>query len=877
MRGQPGTGSSAHPLRGRDADLAAIRAILARSDSGGPVRGVVVEGDAGVGKTRLALEVATIWTESGGHHLRITPNGSNHTFDLGPFAGLAAELDPTELDAAAVRVRRALLHQPHLLLVVDGVEHLDRASASLITDLVLAEGAPSLIATVRSGAEWPAAIELLAHDGTVAVHELEPLGKDELAEAIADRLGGPAGPALVDEVARLCGSDLTILDEVIELGARDGVIAHRVGQWTVAGTLPIGRRAVARVRGRLQGLSQGSLRALDVLAVAHTVSLEAFVESVGEAAAEEADGSGFLLVRRVDGAKRVEFMRPVDGEVIERTMGDVRRMHAQATLQKTLVERNSVDSADRLALASCLLETGATAPGTPDLLTEASRLARPDHRRAEQFARAALDSGGGFDAADYLIDALLWQGNVDAAQEVADGLTDLTEAQRSYLELRMVRMVRWISGAGPSLTPEGGNGSANGEMRVADAARVAAMDAAAGLGAAALEGARAVLDSPEADDEAVCWATGAALIVVGGQGHVDDALVLLDRAYRATRRLTDFNYRLLLSVLDARARRLSGDLTGARQVVEDLARAAVGSRANLGLVELAVAEVALAQGRFDEVVTLLRQATAALDSVDFGGLSGVAHFRLAHVLAMRGDTARCETEIQLGSECEPRTLPVFRPELLLAKARALWASGHGKAARSVLADAERVSEESDQPLVTVHIGLTRLLSWRVGADLLSSAASSVDGSFSAAASSVARGASSGNLGLVVAGGEQFEELGARLEAAEVFAYAAAMARRARRPDEERTLTGRVHALTDQMGGVETPILRQVLPSTPLTRRQRDVALLVAQGLSNRQVADRLGVGVRTVESHLEGAFRRLGLSGRGELTTWFADERWSNL
>ncbi|WP_304599256.1 helix-turn-helix transcriptional regulator [Isoptericola sp. BMS4] len=52
----------------------------------------------------------------------------------------------------------------------------------------------------------------------------------------------------------------------------------------------------------------------------------------------------------------------------------------------------------------------------------------------------------------------------------------------------------------------------------------------------------------------------------------------------------------------------------------------------------------------------------------------------------------------------------------------------------------------------------------------------------------------------------------------------------------------------------------------LTSRELDVARLVAEGLANRQVADRLCVSVRTVEVHLGRVFRKVGVGSRAELT-----------
>jgi DNA-binding NarL/FixJ family response regulator len=53
---------------------------------------------------------------------------------------------------------------------------------------------------------------------------------------------------------------------------------------------------------------------------------------------------------------------------------------------------------------------------------------------------------------------------------------------------------------------------------------------------------------------------------------------------------------------------------------------------------------------------------------------------------------------------------------------------------------------------------------------------------------------------------------------------------------------------------------------PLTRREQEVARLAAQGLTNRAIAERLVVSVRTVEGHLEQAYGKLNISSRAELT-----------
>lgn len=60
-------------------------------------------------------------------------------------------------------------------------------------------------------------------------------------------------------------------------------------------------------------------------------------------------------------------------------------------------------------------------------------------------------------------------------------------------------------------------------------------------------------------------------------------------------------------------------------------------------------------------------------------------------------------------------------------------------------------------------------------------------------------------------------------------------------------------------------------STGLTPRQMQVASLVAQGLTNEQIARRLGVSPRTVRKHLEGVFAVSGCRGRTAVAIWWRE------
>lgn len=54
----------------------------------------------------------------------------------------------------------------------------------------------------------------------------------------------------------------------------------------------------------------------------------------------------------------------------------------------------------------------------------------------------------------------------------------------------------------------------------------------------------------------------------------------------------------------------------------------------------------------------------------------------------------------------------------------------------------------------------------------------------------------------------------------------------------------------------------------LSNRQREVATLIAAGLSNRAIAARLGLGRRTVDTHVQHILRKLELQSRVQIGVW---------
>jgi DNA-binding NarL/FixJ family response regulator len=141
----------------------------------------------------------------------------------------------------------------------------------------------------------------------------------------------------------------------------------------------------------------------------------------------------------------------------------------------------------------------------------------------------------------------------------------------------------------------------------------------------------------------------------------------------------------------------------------------------------------------------------------------------------------------------------------------------------------------------------------------------VDGPLVRAMAAHARGVVDGDAQLLERAVAEFEAMDSLVYAAET---AADLGDLYRRDGDQRaaSATGqRIAQLVDRVGGARTPSLLRGAGVDPLTSREREVALLAADGLPTKEIATRLYLSKRTVDTHLDRIYRKLGISSREEL------------
>jgi DNA-binding CsgD family transcriptional regulator len=215
------------------------------------------------------------------------------------------------------------------------------------------------------------------------------------------------------------------------------------------------------------------------------------------------------------------------------------------------------------------------------------------------------------------------------------------------------------------------------------------------------------------------------------------------------------------------------------------------------------------------------------------------------------------------------------PRLYQFEAQAVRVWMHAAAGELSAARASAVERAEQATAAGLHAialfalhDLARLGGAQMAADRLESVPSEGDGPYALAvrahvAALVARDAVS-----LAASADRFENMGAMLLAAEAAAQEAMVHSAAGRKGSAATACGRAAILTARCEGARTHALL-ALSGDPavsaLTDRELEVVRLAASGLTNRDIAARLFVSVRTVTTHLYRSYAKLGVNRREHL------------
>jgi DNA-binding NarL/FixJ family response regulator len=867
------------PLIGRADELAIATAALAE-------RGCVIIGAAGVGKSRLATEAAALVAPDGPVE-RVIATESARALPFGAFSHLL----PAESDAAVnpipamIDALRERSPAGAAIVLVDDAHHLDHASAALVLALA-STGAARPLLTVRSGTPLPDAIVALWKDRGALRLDLQPLARDEVALLADAFLGGPAEGAVHRRAFELSEGNALYVRELLADAKRSGALARVDGLWRWSGTPIPFDRLRELIATRTRHLAPEARRALELLTLASPLQLAELRELAGPTATEELERAGLAAV--VDhGEAKVTLAHPLYGEVVRGELAVETRRRLQRELAAALAARSELTPFELIRVAAWKLEAGEP---DPELCLRACRsrvltvagIPGTDWGGTdpEVSLRLADAAGPGLEPALYAARALM---AIDRFAEVEERLAPLeeeaaTEADAdlpaAYLRARALSLGwrgRWAEAL--ELIERAADWQEGRDW--------AALRASLGAWILFYEGhpARAVDElEPLASDAGLTVAVRLDLLV---------ALVVVLSRLGLTDRCEALEAEIEALVDDLERDRIE---TGwARYAVDGFARvdaarglSTVATRLTAGIEraeargdEVLAAGIAwvagrleLIRGRTADAVRLLARAAAGLAAGDPRNALGLALTDLARAHATRGDVSAAETALAR-AEAEARERRGFRRFALQLREARAWveaARGRPEEARDELlrlayAAGEDLVIRSEAAYGALRLGAPA----RTCAELLAPLAEQMQSDIVSAylAHATALAAHDGRAQLEAA--RRFAELEADLLCAE----AAAAASRALRNDG-REASGREAAAlaarhAGRCQGARTPAISQAAELVELTGREREIAVLAAAGHSNAEIAERLVISVRTVETHLYRVFKKVGIGERERL------------
>ncbi|MDX6214945.1 MAG: hypothetical protein QOG99_529, partial [Frankiales bacterium] len=255
--------------------------------------------------------------------------------------------------------------------------------------------------------------------------------------------------------------------------------------------------------------------------------------------------------------------------------------------------------------------------------------------------------------------------------------------------------------------------------------------------------------------------------------------------------------------------------------------------------------------------------------------AGMGCVASAQAFALTGQADRAAETLTARDALSLPTVPVTETDLLVARGWTAVAAGNLPGARQLLERAADHGEEVGDLIGATSAlhGLARLGQARHVADRLARLADEIDGDLVAARVAYTNAVAARNADALNNVSSDFENLGALLYAAEARAEAAVVLRNAGRNRDGAAAERQAARLLARCEGAATPPVRLIMARVRLTPGELDTAVQAAAGRSNKQIASDMHLSVRTVESHLQRVYEKLGVSGRHELADALPDRQ----
>jgi DNA-binding CsgD family transcriptional regulator len=856
------------PLIGRSEELQVIadatRPALDRAS------GIVLSGSAGVGKTRVGREAVAA---CGGRNARrhwIVGTASARSVPLGAFADIASDFGPDPLRRVREVVDALVGERDHgaVVVSVDDAHLLDDLSAFTVHQLVTRRLA-TVILTIRSGEPSPDAITALWKDHHLQRLELQPLSLPEITRLAEHVLGGPMDSLSAQRLWQYTQGNALYLRHLLDDEVSAGRLMQRAGMWLWDGHPQLSPTLAELLGSRMAQLPATVGDILDALAMAEPLDTDVLEAIADSDALAEAEARGLITLDPRIGPAAVRLAHPMLGEI--RRTGALQLRRLRGRIATEVARKGSTDPRDLVHRAVLTIESD-LAPD-PGLLTAAASAAMQlgDLRLAETLAENAAAAGGGLQAKIVQAMAITWQERGTDAEAVLAELADETDGP-IRAQIAVIRAMNFSMSLGDAASAESELDEAipaddEAAQAIADALR-AMIDLVRGH-SKAIDRASTILAGTPANDITHMLSIWVLVSGLGDLGRIDEIESAANVGYRLAETSAEASHlRLPLAAVQGIAYRLAGDLTSLDAMIARIRRDTIDVPFQQAWHSFFSGLSAMSRGDLATSQRSLQEAIAHLESGGGGRMTkSFARSWLAAVTGIAGRAVDARREFSaIPWSAQDAGAGVWDLERFIAEAWTCAAEGATSQAISILRETAAKECERGRPAWEVVLLQTATqFGDHTTAARLAELARIVDGPRAPVAAAHAAALASGNGDALADASRRYQAFGDRIAAADAAAHAVKAYQRAGLRGAAMSASTTAKRLAAECRGAETPALKTLTWSQPFTARQTEIISLAAQGLSNKEIAHRLTMSIRSIEGHLFRASQRVGANSRDQL------------
>lgn len=862
------------PLVGRDAELKDVRGALLDSSC----RGVIITGQSGVGKTALAQRIAR-QLEDSFELVYVRGSAIASKMPYGALSFVLSDLDDAIVDNPLMLLRglQELYERRddgrQNLILADNLEELDPSSAMALAHLVRV-GAAKLIAICQSIDSSPEEFGNLWKDGALRRVDVSPLDLASTTRLLSAALDAPVSRAAAASMWHTTGGNPLFLQALTREQVDSGEMLERDGVWVAMQlSVPKTRRSMTDwITVRLRRLPAEEREAIELISVVGAIPLDLLLRFVPSSAVDGLQQKRSIYIER----RNVPLVRIANGLVGEVVRAQVPLGRGRELMRALATEARQWDipAMARMTFASWCIDSGAEI-GAESLINAACLANR--HRQgalALRFVHAIPNYSAYPQAVIEEAKALGVDGDVAGGLSVLDQflkthaeteLDDWAEVRLLQCRLLVKSPIRHTE-AEPLL--EEVRRRLTAEAATADVSELVQETDALAAELAVHNGRYAELIEEYGDilnDHAielqhqtlVGWLSEALAMT----GRQDDAIRL---ASSVLSRLVDSGSDILLQ--EAAVARLfklfvlSGRWNECIEMAASPMNHGKESAYDGSASEFAEGCLLAYAGRGTEALDKLLPALSQMRVHDRQHTLPVAEATTAYAYALAGEARASKEHLERAG---------YRPERLswhTARATEYFATLATLATKAPIEVAERMLQLADEDRAmgnhghelmflcqSVQLGLESV------ADRMVSSALAVQGPFAEVCALYGKGIASRDVHQLLLAAQKAAQIGNYRLAADAARLAAEGAQES---GDHVTATAAEKVLRD-VGAPGVAGRRGALDS--LTDRERSIAVLVAQGRSNRDIAQIMCVSVRTIEGHVYRLYSKLGVSSRSQL------------